>query len=94
MAEYIDREAALNVVDFWASSREQNIQLTTAVNAIPSADVIEVVRCKDCRYSYEEPYSMGISHRVCAYGVYVDCEVEDDFYCAFGVKTDESEGEE
>lgn len=42
MAEYIDREAALNVVDFWASSRLQNIHLTAAVNDIPAADVVPV----------------------------------------------------
>lgn len=36
-----------------------------------------VTRCKDCANSYE-----SASGRVCAYSIYVDCTVPDDFYCA------------
>ncbi len=39
----------------------------------------QVVRCKDCKYSYE-----GISGRTCVYGPPVDCIVQDNFYCANG----------
>ena len=42
-----------------------------------------VVRCKDCKNSYE-----NIGGRVCAYGVCVDCEVADDFFCAYGERRD------
>ena len=37
------------------------------------------VRCKDCEYSCDE-----ISYLCCSHGVYVDCEVSPDFYCAEG----------
>lgn len=37
------------------------------------------VRCKDCEYSYDD-----ISGLCCSHGVYVDCEVSPDFYCAEG----------
>lgn len=43
-----------------------------------SHDVVEVVRCKDCKHSYES------IQRVCSYGVCVDCVVEDDFFCKDG----------
>lgn len=43
----------------------------------PAADVAPVVRCKDCANSYE-----GAFGRVCAYSIFVDCTVPDDFYCA------------
>ena len=42
-------------------------------NAFPEV----VTRCKDCANSYESAFG-----RVCAYSLYVDCTVPDDFYCA------------
>ena len=35
MAEWIARDAALSVVDFWADSKEQNDHLTTAIRSLP-----------------------------------------------------------
>lgn len=46
-------------------------------------DFANAVRCKDCKNSYE-----NIGGRVCAYGVCVDCEVADDFFCAYGERRD------
>ena len=42
-------------------------------------DVVEVVRCKDCIYSYEE---FGFIY--CTFGPYGDCKVPSQFYCAEG----------
>lgn len=36
-----------------------------------------LIRCKDCKWSYDD-----VSGRICSYGVCVDCAVSDDFYCA------------
>ena len=44
----------------------------------------QVVRCKDCKYSYE-----AISGLTCAYGPPVDCIVQDNFYCANGEREEE-----
>lgn len=44
-------------------------------------DVVEVVHCADCKHSYE-----SLCGRVCSYGVCVDCEVDDEFFCAYGEK--------
>ena len=44
MAEYIEREALLEKMKNW----HEKISLVTCVNSIPSADVVPVVRCKDC----------------------------------------------
>lgn len=49
------------------------------LDAAPTVDAVEVVRCKDCEYSYDE-----ISYLCCSHGVCVDCEVPPDFYCAEG----------
>lgn len=44
-----------------------------------TVDAVPVVRCKDCRNSYE-----GIDGRICSFGPCVDCVVPDDFFCSQG----------
>lgn len=39
----------------------------------------QVVRCRDCKYSYDE-----ISYLCCSHGVCADCKVPPNFYCAEG----------
>lgn len=45
----------------------------------PLADVVPVVRCRDCKYSYED-----ISGRCCSHGPCVDWVVLDDSFCGQG----------
>lgn len=52
----------------------------------PTVDAVEVVRCKDCKHSWED-----IGGLCCSHGVCVDITVPDDFYCAYGIR---KEGEE
>ena len=56
MDEYIKREDALKAVNY-AGPRERaslvDVALMVAytkINRIPAADVVEVVRCKDCKH--------------------------------------------
>lgn len=53
---------------------------------LPTVDAVPVVRCKDCKYSYDE-----ISYLCCSHGVCVDCEVPPNFYCAYGKRRAEKE---
>ncbi len=51
-AEYIERDAAKRIVDdidTWASGWRDYTM--SQLEAIPAADVREVVRCKDCKYN-------------------------------------------
>ena len=49
MAEYIDKQAAIDVFDeYWGTSLTRT---TEAIKSIPAADVVEVVRCRDCKFS-------------------------------------------
>ena len=50
----------------------------------PTVDAVPVVRCRDCRNSYE-----GIDGRICSFGPCVDCVVPDDFFCSFGERSDD-----
>ena len=50
-----------------------------ALQDTPAVDAEVVVRCKDCKHSWEDLGGLTCSHGVC-----VDCVVLGDFYCANG----------
>lgn len=54
----------------------------------PTVDAVPVVRCKDCRNSYE-----GIDGWICSFGPCVDCVVPGDFFCSFGERRTENAGD-
>ena len=78
MAEYIEREAIKNLININFSG------LLAAIDTIPVADVAPVVHCRECEHSYED-----VCGRFCNYGVCVDCEVSDDFFCSYGERRKE-----
>ena len=53
------------------------------VKAQPAADVAPVVRCKDCKHSWED-----IGGLCCSHGACVDLTVPGDFYCAYGERAE------
>lgn len=68
MAEYIDREKALRAVQGQRGpcrSPAQNQMLDylrAAIMRVPAADVVEVVRCKDCKHYRNHPNGMCYLH--------------------------------
>lgn len=47
MPEYIEREAVIDLI----TRRYENPEICTQeINSIPAADVVPVVRCKDCKH--------------------------------------------
>ena len=77
--EYISRKA---VIDEAAkvSLRERNYRTyDNVVRSIPAADVVEVVRCKDCKYRAEDDFCTGRGwpHQL----------VADDGFCEKGKRT-------
>ena len=96
MAEYIERkkleeafdnadpdvcESDLDGHSDWGFGREN---VRDVIRGVPTADVAPVVRCRDCKYSYED-----ISGLTCAYGPPVGCIVQDNFYCANGERKED-----
>lgn len=78
MAEYIEREALKN--DIAKNTEPFNTgSVFRAINRQIAADVAPVVRCKDCKHSWED-----IGGLCCSHGVCVDLTVPGDFYCAYG----------
>lgn len=82
MADLIDRQALLRDVEKYHLS---DGKFQHWVEVQQSADAVKVVRCKNCKYSYE-----SVAGLICSYGVCVDCLVSDNFYCAYGERNEAS----
>ena len=55
MAEYIDREKAIEIIKSGGYWEREDMEVAIAcIEQTPSADVVEVVRCKDCKRCYEK----------------------------------------
>ena len=50
-----------------------------SIEATKTVDAVPVVRCKDCKYSYDD-----LDGLCCTYGVCIDSIVPEDFYCSYG----------
>lgn len=93
MADFIDRAAAENL--FYTVDPENDgsdggtiilmpgtynsAEIEAILENLPAADVEPVVRCRDCKYSYED-----ISGRCCSHGPCTDWVVLDDSFCSQG----------
>lgn len=66
-SDYINREDAIEMV-------------LEPLNNMPSADVVEVVRCKDCKW-------VGMDEHCPAIEVYMICG--DNGYCSYGERKEE-----
>ena len=93
MSDYIKREDAIERLsyhaDFYQNDREfggeEMLYKDSALNEIselPSADVVEVVRCKDCKYWDNEDDAERCTHK------YGDMWAKPDGYCSYGERTD------
>ena len=65
--------------------------MVKCVSNMPTADVVEVVRCKDCRYFIPNEPCVGGTYEACDILVGQDgcgMNVEEDFFCAYGERID------
>lgn len=97
MAEYIEREEALNLISdiFFATDpngEEQCgvIKCSKAIRNAPAADVVEVVRCSECKH-HHDPMRCSLWYGTLDDNEYF-LEHGKDFYCAFGERRSENEG--
>lgn len=77
MAEYINKEEYCE--NYCRCSKEFCERQSCPIWKAPAADVEPVVRCRDCKYSYED-----ISGRCCSHGPCKDWVVLDDSFCSQG----------
>lgn len=87
MTDYIKRKDALNAAIADDMTYDEALSLSRRIANIPSADVVEVVRCVDCKFSYE---TAEFVNRVltpvccCSKGAWLDCIVPETFFCKYG----------
>lgn len=65
--------------EYWGNERCFDYVDAEDIDNAPTVDAVPVVRCKDCKHSWEDLGGLTCSHGVC-----VDCVVLGDFYCANG----------
>ena len=88
---YIKREPLLQIAKELQGSAFGGPLIVRAIEEAPAEDVVEVVRCKDCIYSF-----MSISGK---YVLYCDMHPSDDhldldkdYYCGYGERKEENDG--
>ena len=94
MAEYINREAAINALakiinesDMPEDWSEGISDAMSALFRIPAADVVPVVRCKDCTHSREGKASLECEKHTYAWDKRLRW-VDDNDFCCWGVRKD------
>ena len=92
--EYIEREALIDIFNAKAdmatgTPKECFFAAAKMVGLLPAADVVEVVRCKDCMYWEKgkdyEPY--------CNHFGSMMADTKEDDYCSYGVAKMDGKGE-
>lgn len=99
MSRYIDADALRHNVLYWADSKnlQGNHEQAKAFNYclcmiddMPTADVVEVVRCKDCKY-----YKEYIGNKGSAMMCFCPCCIggqgkkSEDDYCSYGERRED-----
>ena len=107
MAEYIERETLINVLEGeiedcgYADASNKPIAYGTILGlksalsyakSLPAADVVEVVRCKDCEYFVIKP-----NYRLCSHKLNRTLnsllEISSNHFCSYGKKKEGAENE-
>lgn len=79
-AEALRRE--IDCCDF--DSQTDKLTICQQISEAPTVDAVPVVRCRECKYSYE-----SISGRSCTMGPCVDCIVPEGFFCSYGEREED-----
>lgn len=67
MKKYIDAEGVMRACydSFLKTGNKAYREIFALVEAVPAADVVEVVRCKDCKYREDEqPHMVYCPHMI------------------------------
>lgn len=95
MAEYIEREAALKELNRNSITKKltlaNGVSIFDTIKNIPAADVVEVVRCKDCMWWYPREYGSVIGRCENPYNGLATEYIEEDDFCSFGERKEGAE---
>lgn len=90
MSRYIDDDESQYTILYKTGIEKQGIW-EDVINKTPTADVVEVVRCKDCKNYRKDIPCVGGQYNGCVEWLDEGCEapVEEDDYCSYGKKRDD-----
>ena len=97
MAEYIEREAAVRMAVeaateiFDCHTTLPLLKVANKLKTIPTADVVEVVRCKDCMWWYPREYGSVIGRCENPYNGLATEYIEEDEFCSCGKRKEGAE---
>lgn len=96
MSEYIKREDALNgLAETMLYKTNGDNEVAYMLRDIPSADVVEVVRCKDCKHWQAKPNEDEEDNENNGFATWYDCDKtchicgNGNDYCSYGERKDE-----
>ena len=84
MAEYIERDAAEKELMHAMVGTGFQSRAMDAIRFMPTADVVEVVRCKDCIH-FTQGMAIGMCRRVERKPIF---PIGYDHFCSYGAKMD------
>lgn len=79
-SDYIKREDAIKQFEYEDTTYE-SAEIVGILSDIPSADVVEVVRCKDCKWYEKEWCYCGLHNNA-------DKDIKPTDYCIYGERKD------
>lgn len=82
-ADVVEADKAQKEIDYW-HDKAQSYEQTILKLSLNKADVVEVVRCKDCKYWQDN--NGGYPNQNCRW--MKDETPDDDDYCSYGERAD------
>ena len=95
MAKYIDDDKAIEIVSKWLGqvfgvySTDNSIGVFRRLRKLPAADVVEVVRCKECKHREYDDFMKDFVCDLDAADPYdrSRCAEDDEWFCKDGERT-------
>ncbi len=92
---YISREKAIEIIKSGGYWEREDMEVAIAcIEQTPAADVVEVVRCNDCKHWHKKAFDPIVEHDIgecnCAHweNDYFSYETLDNDFCSYGKRRD------
>lgn len=86
MSRYIDADALKQRIREKFDGLIERIEINSVINSHPTANVVEVVRCKDCRY-WQDNQEGHYPNELCPWDK--NETPDEDDYCSFGERRED-----
>ena len=85
MSRYIDADLLMQK---WLFRGKSQAMYRDEIRSVPTADVVEVVRCKDCKFQKVEYGWNCKRYKVC---INFDLPMDDEDFCSWGERREDGE---